>query len=197
VGVDSRFLKRSEDQRDIRKSWGYTVVETKGGPGFVGWGLKSYQPTSPLDQVGLALAQFVKRDKYETTSITLASDLPAVWLSSVDDNALNHAMTSVRGAVTINADLRPQESPDYKHQALMIVLAELDDETAAGSLFRLSQEKQIQPNDFAMVAAKEDRLFCLAVGRSIMAGKASFETQASMQRFATGIAEALRDKYQE
>jgi hypothetical protein len=138
----------------------------------------------------------VKRDKYETANATLASDLPAVWLSSIDDDALNRALTSVRGAVTINANLRPQESPAYKHQALVIFPAELDDETAAVSLFRLSQEKQTQPNDFAMVAAKEDRLFCLAVGRAIMAGKASFETQASMQRFSTGIAEALNDQDQ-
>jgi len=76
------FLKRSEDGRDIKKSWGYTVVETKAGPGFLGWGIESYQPTYPLDQIGLALAQIMRLDKYEPTSVTLATDLPALWLSS-------------------------------------------------------------------------------------------------------------------
>lgn len=191
------FLKRSEDQRDIRKSWGATVVETKGGPGFVGWGFQSYRPTYPLDQIGLALAQLVKRDKYGRASVTLANDLPAVWLSSVDDDALKRALTSIRGAATVNADLRPQESLDYQHQSLTIFLAELDDESAAESLFRLSQEKQTLPKNFAMVGAKEGRLFCLAVERSIMAGKPAFESRASMQRFSTGIAEVLKGHFQE
>jgi hypothetical protein len=187
------FVRRSEDQRDIRKSFGYTVVETKGGPGFVNWGFRSYQPSYPLEQVGLALAQLVKRDKYEPASVTLASDLPAFWLSSINDTELKRALTSSRGAITINADLRPQEFPDFKHQALTIFLVEVDDETAAESLFRLSQEKQARPKGFAMAAAKHGPLFCLAVARSIMAGKPSFETQASMQRFSTGIAEVLKD----
>jgi hypothetical protein len=191
------FLRRSEEQRDIRKSWGYTVVETKGGPGFIGWGFKSYQPTYPLDQIGLALAQLVKRDKYQPTRVALASDLPATWLSSIDDVALKRALASVRGAVIINAGLRPQESPDSKYQALMIFLVELNDEIAAGSLLKLSLEKQSRSNDFAMAAAKEGRLFCLAIGRSVMAGKPSFETQASMQRFSTGIAEVLKNQVQQ
>jgi hypothetical protein len=189
------FLKRSEDQRDIQKSWGYTVVETKAGPGFVGWGFESYQPSYRLDQIGLALAQLLKRDKYQPVTVTLASDLPAVWLSSVDDTTLKRALTTIRGAVTINADLRPQEFPDYKHQALMIFLAELDNETTAGTLLRLSREKEARLKNFAMVAVNQDRLFCLAVARSIMAGKPSFETQASMQRFSAGIAAALKNQY--
>ena len=187
------FLERSDDQRDIRKSFGYSVVETKGGPGFVYWGFRSYQPSYPLEQVGLALAQFVKRDKYEPASVTLASDLPAFWLSSIDVAKLKRALASIRAAITINADLRPQESPDFKHQALMIFLVEVDDETAAESLFRLSHEKQARPKSFEMAAAKQGRLFCLVIARSIMAGKSSFETQASMQRFSTGIAEVLNE----
>jgi hypothetical protein len=187
------FLKRSEQQRDIKRSWGYTVVETKSGPGFVGWGFRSYQPSYPLEQVGLALAQLLRRDKYEPASVTLASDLPAFWLSSVNDAELKRALASIRGTITINADPRPQALPDFRHQALMIFLVEVDDETAAESLFRLSQEKQARPKDFAMAAAKQGPLFCLVIARSIMAGKPSSETQASIQRFSTGIAEVLKE----
>jgi hypothetical protein len=41
------FLRRSEDGRDIRKSWGYTVVETNRGPGFVRWGFAPYRAGLP------------------------------------------------------------------------------------------------------------------------------------------------------
>jgi hypothetical protein len=190
------FLKRPQDQRDIRKSWGYTVIETKEGPGFVGWDFKPYHPTYPLDQIAVVLAQLVRRDKYGPAQVTLASNFPAVWLSSIDDNALKRALASVRGTVTIRANLRPQESPDYNSQFLLIFLAELDEEICARSLLRLSEEKQTRNNDFAVVGVQEDRLFCLAIGRSFMMGKASFENPASMQRFSTAIAEVLKNEYQ-
>jgi hypothetical protein len=190
------FLKRPQDQRDIRKSWGYTVIETKEGPGFVGWDFKPYHPTYPLDQIAVVLAQLVRRDKYGPAQVTLASNFPAVWLSSIDDNALKRALASVRGTVTIRANLRPQESPDYNSQFLLTFLAELDEEICARSLLRLSEEKQTRNNDFAVVGVQEDRLFCLAIGRSFMMGKASFENPASMQRFSTAIAEVLKNEYQ-
>ena len=186
------FLKRSEDGRDIQKSWGYTVIETKAGPGFIECGFEPYEPTYPLAQIGLALAELIKRDKYQPTSVTVASDLPAVWLSSVDDGVLENALQSVRAAVTINADLRPQESADSHSQVLIIFLVELRDEAAASSLFRLSEEKRNRANRFAIAAAKEERLFSLAVERSFVAGEASFETSTAMQRFANGMAEVLR-----
>jgi hypothetical protein len=186
------FRKQSQDYQDIRKSWGYTVIATEAGPGFVGWEFRSYQPTYPLDQVALTLAQLVKLDKYGPATVTLASELPAIWLTSVEDNALKRALTSVGAAVTIRADLRPEQSPDYKHQILLIFLAELNDESSAQSLVKLTQEKQTRPNNFAMIGVKEDRLFCLVIGRSFTAGTASFENQASIRRFSTPIAEVLK-----
>ena len=191
------FLKQSEDQRDIQKSWGYTVVETKAGPGFVNWGYRPYRPSHPLDRIGLALAHLVKQDKYQPTIITLASDLPAFWLSSVNDTELKRSLASIRGAVTIDAALRPQESPDYKGQFFVMFLAELENETAAEALFKLSKEKQARPNTFTPVAVRQGRLFCLAVARSFVSGKPPFETHASMQRFSAGIAEVLKNQYPE
>jgi hypothetical protein len=97
--------------------------------------------------------------------------------------------------VTVDAELRPQESPDYAQHRLHILLVELDNERASQSLMRLSKERQDRPKDFAMVAAREGRLFCLVVARSILSGKPSFETQESMQRFSPGITAVLQDQY--
>jgi hypothetical protein len=185
------FLTRPEDRRDL-KSWGYAEVETKAGPGFIGWDFQPYRPTYPLDQVGLALADLLQRDKYGASRVALASKLWPTWLASVDDNVLKQTLASIRGVVTINATLRPQESPDYKSQTMVIFLAELPDEPAARSLFRLAQEKQTRSNNFAMLAVQESRLFCLVIAQSFVGGTASFETQASVQRFSAPIADVLK-----
>jgi hypothetical protein len=190
------FLKRSEDWRDIQKSWGYTVIETKAGPGFLGWGSKSYQPTYPLDQVGLALAQLIRQDKYQPMDVTLASDLPAFWLSSVDDDALKRALTTVRAVVTVNSNLRPQSSQDSRSQILIIFLAELSDEIAAGALFQLADAKRRRPAEFVMAAAKEGRLFCLAIQRSFVWAGTPIETPATMQRFSSAMGDVLK-RYRE
>jgi len=122
----------------------------------------------------------------------VASVLLADWLSHVDDNTLKRAVASIRGVVTVNADLRPEASPDYEHQGLILFLAELLDESSTRSLLSLSQEKQIRSNDFALVGVQEGRLFSLVIARSFIEGRASFENQASMRRFSTPIAEVLR-----
>jgi hypothetical protein len=177
------YRSRTGDQRDLRKSWGYTVVETEAGPGFVGWGGAPFQPSCALDLIALALARAVQRDEYEPARITLASELPPVWLSAPRDG--------IRGVVSIHAELRPKASPDYEHQILMLFLAELETESAAETLVSLARVKQAQPNPFAMLAVSHGPLFCLAIGRCVLAGKPPFETNASLQRFAPAIAAAL------
>lgn len=186
------FLMQSDDYKDIQKSWGYKVIETKGGPGFVGWGAETYQPTYPLDQISLALASYLEKGQYQPTSITLACNLPAVWLSSADNRRLNDALKSVRAAVRINCTLRSEKSEGLGHQILMIFLVEFSDEAAAGSLLRLSEVKRSRPADYVMAGVKVGRLFCLAVERSFIGGEAPFETVSTMQRLSSGIADVLR-----
>jgi hypothetical protein len=185
-------LKRSENDRDSQKSWGHAVVETKGGPGFVSSGIDPYHPSRPLDKIGLALAQLLKRDKYQPASVTVASEVPAVWLSKIDDAALQRALKTIRGVVSMQTTLQPQQSPDHRYQMVSVFLAELESESAVASLMKLYREKQARPRDVAMLAASEGPLFCLVIARSVMGGKPSFETHASLQRFLAGISAALK-----
>jgi hypothetical protein len=184
--------KRLQGTYDLHGDCGYAMIETEAGPGFVHWNLEPYQPSYPMDKIALALADFVKRDKYQPTFITLASKLPAVWLSSVDDPVLNRTLKSVRAGISVTAELRPSESPDYAYQHLMIFLVELKDEADAASLLRLYDEIHKQPTRVALAGLKEGRLFCLAIGRAWVVGKAPFETTETMQRFSAGIAQLLK-----
>ncbi len=160
------FLKRSEDERHLH-SWGHTVVQTEAGPGLAGWGSRPYRSTLPLDQAGLAIARLLKQDKYDHKRVTLASELPAVWLSRVDGEAPQHKRSSIRAAVTIHADLRPQEGPGFQNQVMTTFLVEADDEATAAALFKSARDKQAQSNDLAIVAVQECRLFCLVVLRTL------------------------------
>jgi hypothetical protein len=156
--------------------------------------LQRYEPICALHQIGLSLGKLVEQDKYGPARVTLASQLPAIWLSLVDDNALRRALASVRGVATISAELRPEASQDFRSQTITMFLVEVDEEGAAESLLRLAREKQTRANSFSIAAAKQTRLFCLAIARSVVTGTASFETQTGLQRFAIGMAEILRNQ---
>jgi hypothetical protein len=186
------FLKRSPEGRDIQQSWGYTAVETDAGPGFVGWGFKAYRSTYPLDRIAFALEELLRQDKYLPTDVTLATDLPAVWLSSGDASALGSALAAIRAVVTVGGQLRAAGSRTSPEQMLLIFLVEVSDEAAAASLMRLAEAKEKRSADVAMAAAREGRVFCLAVEESTVQGGSPIETATSMQRFSRGMSEVLK-----
>lgn len=196
-GLILDFLRQPESERDIHTSSGYTLVETEVGPGFLHWNLEPYRPTGALDRIALALAEVMRHDKYQPTFVWLAAKLPAIWLSSVDDELLNKALFSTRACARITGELRPQESSDNQWQHLMLFLAELGDEASADTLLRLSEQKAASPGSPAMVGVREGRLFCLIVQRSVVLGKADFETRDSIRRFTTKIAQILKGYVQQ
>lgn len=187
------FVERRPNDKDIRSAWGYDEVETKGGIGFIRWGNKTYQPTGDFKKVVIDIADLVSKDKYQSSSVHVADELPSIWLKSKENPSLESVLQKVRAGGTINADLRPNEHPTYKSQTLMIFLVEMADERAVQELQEMSVRKR--PADYSMVGISSGKLFCLVVGESFEQGVASVESAASLQRFAPGIKEILNRYY--
>jgi hypothetical protein len=183
------YLAKPEEEKDVREWTGWTIVETEHGPGFVLWRFRPYTPTYPLDQMALRLKQLLERDRHERVSIQLADYVYPIWLSNVKDSVLKCALQSACAVITIHAHAR---APESHFQAPLIFLVELTDEKAAESLLWLAEKKQSKANDVAMIAVREQRLFCLFIERSALHGETPCETHASLQRFSPAIAEILR-----
>jgi hypothetical protein len=183
------FINRSDEEKDIRSSWGYDEVETASGVGFIGWGFEEYNPTYDLKKIVIELGEVIAKDKYQP-SLDVASSLPPVWLQSKENLTLESVLKRVRGGASISGDLRPNEHPSHSSQALMVFLVEMEDSRSAQELLEMSKRKR--PDDYSMVGVAEGKLFCLVVGRSIQQGVASFETAQSLQRFAAPVAEVLK-----
>ena len=183
------FINRSDEEKDIRSSWGYDEVETASGVGFIGWEFEEYNPTYDLKKIVIELGEVIAKDKYQP-SLDVASSLPPVWLQSKENPTLESVLKRVRGGASISGDLRPAEHPSHSSQALMVFLVEMEDSRSAQELLEMSKRKR--PDDYSMVGVAEGKLFCLVVGRSIQQGVASFETAQSLQRFAAPVAEVLK-----
>ena len=186
----TEFLGGTAEYKDLRSSWGYDEVETKDGIGFIGWKFADYRPTYDLKSVVIDIGDLVSRDKYQTSSVEVAAELPAVWLESEDNRSLELALKKVTAGATVHADLRPNEHPTYKSQGLTVFLVEVEDERVAQELLGMSRKKK--PTNYSMIGIAEGSLFCLVVGESFEQCVESFETSESLPRFAKGISEILR-----
>jgi hypothetical protein len=185
----TEFIERPPDDKDLRTSWGQDEVETKDGTGFIGWGFKSYHPTYDLKRLSLEIADLIASDKYQPQSIDVATDLPAVWLKSPENPAVETLIGTARGGASIHAWLRPNEHPQAAQQTLMVFLIEVPDKRTAQALLEMSKRKK--PAEHGMIGVAENNLFCLVIGESTTRGVDSFETTEKLNRFSKGIAELL------
>ena len=186
----TEFIGGTAKDKDLRSSWGYDEVETKDGIGFIGWRFADYRPTYDLKRIVIDIGDLVTKDKYQTSSVEVAAELPPVWLESKENHSLELALKKVRAGASVHADLRPNEHPTYRSQVLMVWLVEVKDERVAQELLGMSRQKK--PTGYSMIGIAEGRLFCLVVARSFVQGVDSFETSESLPRFAKGITEILR-----
>lgn len=186
----TQFTKRSEKDKDLRSSWGYDEVETKDGIGFIGWEFADYRPSYDLKKIIIDIADVIARDKYQPEGVSVAGQLPPVWLSPKLNPSAELTLKKARGGASVFAKMRPNEHSTYESQILMVFLVEVGDERVAQELLDMSRKKG--STGFSTSGMAIGRLFCLVVGESFVQGVNSFETPESMARFEKGITEVLR-----
>jgi len=186
----SGFVDRSPEQRNIRSQSGYDEVSTDLGSGFIGWGLKPYQPAYDLKALAVESRSILAADRYQAASVQVATDIPEVWftLQTSDEQAsLTKAIQSIRGAATINGKLRPQHHPRSDAQQFTIFLADCSDDNDSSFLESIGTGNSQRHTS---VAASHGCLFSLAVARSFIGGVVSYETQQMMDRFRQPLADS-------
>jgi hypothetical protein len=184
------FNGRTPEQKDLRTAWGQEEIETEAGVGFIGRDIEKYDPTYDLKKIAVGVADLLLSDKYQPTSVEIATALPPGWLETRDNSRLERAMRAVRAGASVSASLREGVHPRGESQMFTAFIVELADEQSARELLSLSREKK--PTDYHMLGVAEGRLFCLVVARSFEVGVKSFETRESLNRFSEGLAAVLR-----
>jgi hypothetical protein len=184
------FIRRPLADKDLQVTWGYDEVTTSHGIGLIGRSINRYGPNCDLKKVALEIAEYVTTDKYQPASVEIATELPAIWLASKDNRALDKILKAASGTASINAQLRPNEHPSYESQILLVFVVETENDEAARSLLEMCVNKK--PSDYCMAGVSEGRLFCLIVARSFVEGIESFETSESLARFPRAISPILR-----
>jgi len=189
-----RYCERSG--RDLGSSL-YMLTETSAGPGFVSTSTEPYDPTRSLDRIAVAIGELVASDSYGAVGVSVREALPRYWLEGIDDASLGRAMRTVRGGAIVRATMklpdeaRPTPPMYYEARALMVFLIDVR-EDAAEALLRIARAKREGWEEVALLGVRNERVFCLLVARSYVAGVPPVETWRSVQRFEEPIAAILR-----
>ncbi len=183
------FVSRQPAEKSLH-AFGYAETTTSTGIGLIRTGYKSYEPRYDLKNAAIEIADLLSADKYEATSVEIATDLPEIWLSSKDNTSLTKALNRTCAGVTIHADLRKGMSPDGDSQMCVVFFVEMKNEADAQTLLKLSREKH--SDDTVILGTAEKELFCLLVTKSWVQGVKTFETPKDIGRFSKGFTDILR-----
>lgn len=197
VGTPDTVAAMSEavaSQIDL-SDWGFEEVATSSGTGLAERGFAAYAPTADLLGAALALADVIEADRYMPPTVTVASDLPAVWFRNVGNRHLDRSLRAVQATVSIGTQLRPAEAPDPERQRLLAFVSECEKPRVAAWLGTAGQKTAGDSHHVAV--STHGRWFAVLIARSIYQGTPSFETDASLQRFLPDLTDALRGLDQE
>jgi hypothetical protein len=184
------FLARSAAEQDLRDAWGWVEIEAPGGTGLLAWGFRPWMPSLDLVGPAMAIATVIDADAYRAADVTLATEIPEVWLADAADPGLGSLIGAARGTITIQGRMRPAASPDHDSQQLTIFLLEATDADAAMRLVEMA--KHGRP-DTALLGVAAGPLFALVVARSWVEGVASFEDTDSLARFRAPLRVVLKE----
>ena len=174
----------------VRKDLGAGLLEiqTHSGPGLIAKSVVRYNPSRPLEQGILSLAELVMKEGYKPSSLTIATSLPAIWFRQEDDVQLKKILESTPGCASLSGALYPGVRPEFELHQLLVWLLEVPDPDDTVALVDKASQNSAGIVNLPIAAGP---LFCLAVAKSMRSGVSSHETPESMTRFSEPIRSIL------
>lgn len=173
----------------LRDEWGLDVVETTYGTGLAQVDyFAPYQPSVDLVAAAVALADGIDRHGYLADSITVAAELPDVWLRGSDHDVATAAVERMRGCVSVRGDPRPDTGAHPMTQMLTAWIVELPTSDDAELVSSAATQAS---GDHVRIAEHQGRIACVLIARSTQVGTPALEDQTTIRRLRPVVREAL------
>jgi hypothetical protein len=173
----------------LRDEWGLDVVETTYGVGLAQVGYAApYEPSADLVAAAVVLADGVDRHGYLADSITIATDLPDVWLRGPDHDEAAATVERMRGCMSVSSDPRPEIGARPMTQMLTVWIVELP--TSDGAELVASAATRAS-GDHVRIARRRGRVACVLVARSTQVGTPPLEDPTTIERLVPVVREVL------
>jgi hypothetical protein len=179
-----------EDEIDLAEACGYRLVATPDGPALFDDEYETYEPDRDLVPIALGIATAIENEStYSVDALTIASDLPTVWLG--DDERVAAAIRNLTGCVSVYAEPAEETGIDPGEHFLVGFLAEAANDQDAALIAAGADHDG--PSGSVVIGAAAGRLCVILVASCNVAEQPSFETIDSMARFRPAITEQLQN----
>jgi len=153
-------------------------VETAAGPILADDYFGRFEPTIDLVGIALAVQDLVEADAYRVSGLTVATELPSIWLTA-GDQELGRALDRVRACVSMHAEPDPSVVSRAEDQQLLVFLAE----AASAGDARLLAGAAVPTESHEALGVADHAVCCVVIGSSIVVGVPAFERDGSLERF--------------
>lgn len=117
---------------NLRDEWGLDLIDTPKGVGLSQVDYSApYHPSADLVAAAVSLADAIDGHGYLADNITVATDLPDVWLRGAHHEQASLALERVLGCVSISGDPRPETGAAPMTQMLTAWIVELANDADA------------------------------------------------------------------
>jgi hypothetical protein len=100
----------------------WRAVETAAGPILVDDEFERVEPTVDLVGIALGVREVLEADVYRVSDLTVATELPQVWLTPTDRAALERALGATRACVSVRAQPYAATTSTGRDQQLLVFL---------------------------------------------------------------------------
>lgn len=163
---------------DIEATCGYREVRTPEGLALFYTSYQRFTPKADLARLAFEGALTLEDRGYQIDSITLAVDLPPVWLNSARGSRLAKTIEKFSGCVSLHRVLRADPEPRHSGQFLLVFLAEAASEQDA---LEIASAADSNPGR-SEIALALGRIVAVIIQSSCMADTLPMEDRSSLER---------------
>jgi len=162
-------------------------VQTAAGPILAEDYFERFEPAIDLIGIAIAVRDVIEADAYRVSSLTVATELPSVWLTPTDPGAIERALERVRACVSVRGELDPTAASTARDQQLLVFLAEAGSTDDA----RLIAGAAVPAESHKALGLADGSVCCVVIANSIVAGVPAFERDGSLERFEEPLRSVL------
>lgn len=166
-------------QINLAETCGLRAVCTSEGVALFDTDYKDFSPEADLKRIAFESAVVLEENGYQIDSISLASDLPLVWLEGDARSALPKMVRKLSGCVAIHGVPSADPAPMSSGQSLLVFIGEAASETDAFEIATAAQNASNSNRTELGVASR--RIFAVVIQHSWMADTPPMENAHSLE----------------
>jgi hypothetical protein len=165
---------------NLAKACGYREVRTSEGVAIFDTDYKRFSPKADLEMIAFQIALALEQNGYRIDGISLASDLPLVWLDSSDGSPIAKMVRRMSGCVAIHGVPRADPAPNSSGQSIRVFFGEAASDRDARDIATAAENASNSQRTELGVAS--GRLCAVVIQHSWMADTPPMEDALSMER---------------